>query len=362
MQQYDLASGDLHAEVCTMLNDTPHMANTYEETLLGYLDWSETLQDLGGRWSLSPLTQGVWDSWNQEDEPVQEDEPAQAASPVQEIQTPIPLWIPEHYRDDALKHYEDERVSGQEVPISAEVTEDFGGALALNYFTKASAVSKKSAETKNITSHWVQAHYNSIFPMLTKHLSSKLKLSRQMTLIEDHIHTFLLRLIARDTLAPYLRDGRKIHLKAWAYQSACTEMRGWGVDANLRTSRGAKTNRDQLVERGKLPAVVIHTGDSVVERRYEIENGEYVGDLYNPHARNVEAELISAETLQNAKSIVQRKLARTNPHCEVLLDALIDGEKQVDIAEAHGLSRSQTGVMISQIREVLRKGLPMIQA
>lgn len=219
--------------------------------------------------------------------------------------------------------------------------------------------------TVNITTQWLDANGVEVTQMLIKHLSIKLKTSRKIHLIEDHVQVFLIRIMERDTLAPYIKSGKNPTfnvLKIWAYQSACTEMRGWGVDADLRTSRGAKTNRDQLVERGKLPAVVIHTGDSVVERRYEIENGEYVGDLYNPHARNVEAELISAETLRASRALIRRKLARTNPHCETLFNAMLEGEKQVDIAEAHGLSRSQAGVLISQIREVLRKGLPMIQA
>lgn len=235
------------------------------------------------------------------------------------------------------------------------------GLLAVAFPRPATKLEKGS----NLTTQWIGQNYTEINQMLVKHLNFKLRTSRKVSLIEDHVQVFLIRLMERDHLAPHLEAGKVPSynvLRFWAYQSACTEMRGWGVDADMRSARGAKTNRDRKREQDGLPAIAVHSDDSVVERHYQIENGDFVGELYNPKARNAEIDLISSEILDQARALVRRKFARTNPHCETVFNAMLEGDKQYDIAEAAGITRSQASVLISQIREVLRKGLPMIQA
>jgi hypothetical protein len=214
----------------------------------------------------------------------------------------------------------------------------------------------KAIDRRNLTSRWIAEHHD-LGPILVQHLICKLEMSRRMGVIKDHVQVFLLRLIERDTLAPYLMAGKKVQigvLRVWAYHSACTEMRSWGVDASLRTSRGAKTNRDRMADAGKLPTVVIHSVDSVIERRYEIEDGEFVGELYNPNLQSAEDKIISAETIENARSLILRKMGNGAKYM-ALFDAALDGEKRTGLAAQAGVSRSQMAVMLTKIREFLRK-------
>lgn len=215
-----------------------------------------------------------------------------------------------------------------------------------------------SSREKSLTSQWLERHGKATRAMLIEHLSHKLPTSRRVRVIEDHVQTFLCRLVEKDTLGPYLAAGKNIQpsvLRIWAYQSACTEMRGWGVDASLRKSRGAKTNRDRLADAGKLPQVVIQSHESVMEcRRYEVENGEVVTDLHDPYARSVEDDMISAETMENALALVRRKISGAGPRYASLLAELIDGEKSKGLAKDAGVSRARMAAMISRIREVLR--------
>jgi hypothetical protein len=175
--------------------------------------------------------------------------------------------------------------------------------------------------------------------------------------VEDHVQTFLCRLVEKDTLAPHLAAGKTPQpsvLRIWCYQSACTEMRGWGVDASLRTSRGAKTNRDRMADAGKREVVAIHSTESCVERRYEVENGEVVTDIHDPYARNAEEDMISEEAFERARALVLKKIAGAGPRYARLLESLLDGAKRRDLARETGVSANRMATMLSRIREVLR--------
>lgn len=214
---------------------------------------------------------------------------------------------------------------------------------------RARASENSAPASENLTSRWLAKNGPGTRTMLVDHLTRKLPTSRRVSVVEDHVQTFLLRLVERDTLGPFLREGKRIQpsvLRVWAYQSACTEMRGWGVDASLRKSRGAKTNRDRLADAGKLPQVVIQSPEAVVERRYEVENGEVVTDTHDPSARSVEDNVISSELFGQALSLLQASPEETDARLRTLLSSL--GRSPKD------LSRTQIAAMRERLREVLR--------
>lgn len=109
----------------------------------------------------------------------------------------------------------------------------------------------------NLTGRWLEENYARVFPALVEHLTAKMPVSHGFSVIEDHVQTVLMRFVERDTLAPFLREGKTVKLSVlgvWAYQSASTELRRWGTDASLRVTRGAKTARE--VQAGKSWRVV----------------------------------------------------------------------------------------------------------
>jgi hypothetical protein len=252
-------------------------------------------------------------------------------------------------------------VANEEVETPTNLTDaiqDLGGVYTKSVLGQALiAFANEEKKATNLTAQWLATHGRDIRQMLVNHVAYKLQTSQKISVVEDHVQTFLLRIVERDTLAPYLRAGKTPQasvLRIWAYQSACTEMRGWGVDASLRTSRGAKTNRDLMADAGKLPMTAIHSGESAIERRYEVENGKVVSDLWDPNTRSAEDNMISGETLERARELVLRKIAGAGPRYAALFEALTDGGKRSGLASKAGVSRNRMVTMLARIREVLR--------
>jgi len=202
----------------------------------------------------------------------------------------------------------------------------------------------------NATAQWLAVHGKSTRTMLIEHLSHKLPTSRCISVVEDHVQTFFCRLVEKDTLATWIASGKTVLpsvLRVWAFQSAVTEIRGWGVDASLRKSRGAKTNRDRMADAGNLPLVVIHSPDAVIERRYLVENSGEVVDLHDPNAVSVEDSLIADETMARAKALI----AGVGPQYAALVESLFDGKKRADLSAE--FPRNKMASMLARIREVL---------
>jgi len=213
------------------------------------------------------------------------------------------------------------------------------------------------ASGPNLTSQWLARNGRKVFSELVKHLTHRLPTSRRIGVIEDHVQTFLTRLIEKDTLASFILEGGEPKLsvlRAWVHQSACTEMRGWGVDASLRASRGAKTNRDRQADLGRMPLVVVNSEEPVVERRYEVEGGE-VTDYYDPSSRSAEDIMISEEIIEAAKFIVRYRIPGGADRYGALFESMLDGVKRCDLADDAGVSRNRMASMVAQIRDVLRR-------
>lgn len=229
----------------------------------------------------------------------------------------------------------------------------FGGASTISPLGQAIvAVCNEESRRSNLTADWLKTHGVRVREMLVGFLTAKLTTSRRMDLVEDHVQTFLCRLVERDTLRDHLLGGKEPSpsvLRIWLVQSAATEMRGWGVDASLRVSRGAKTNRDRLADSGKKPeAPVIHV-DTVREVHGNSEEGG-VSEYYDPRMSNPEEALINRQMIESHRHRIREKL--NSRHAEVF-DLLMDGSKRREVARIHGLTTGQVTAMLARIREVV---------
>lgn len=193
----------------------------------------------------------------------------------------------------------------------------------------------------NLTARWVEENYSRIYPMLVDHLTGKMPLSRDLSVIEDHVQTVLTRLVERDTLAPFLRDKKTVKLsvlRIWAYQSASTELRRWGVDASLRASRGAKTARE--IQAGKAWRVV-QSASPFREVVQEISQGtETVEEQYNPSAESPE----DAVSRKSRVELVRDHLVRTGQgHLVCAVDHVLGGGSVSDLPG--GVAEQLTAVL-----------------
>lgn len=198
----------------------------------------------------------------------------------------------------------------------------------------------------NLTAQWLSENGSAVIPALRYALGQKLPRSQDLGVVDDHVQTFLTRLVEKDTLAPFLSKGSKIQmsvLRVWAYQSACTELRRWGVDASLRSSRSAKTSRE--VQKGSSWKVV-QTANPICEvTPTSTLNGEgRTRDLYNPSTPSPEEVVASKSRIEHVRASLMKM---GHPHLVPVVNGLLNGESLSDLMQSHGITADQ-------LRTVLR--------
>lgn len=226
-------------------------------------------------------------------------------------------------------------VAAREVAVEDRVEQAFRGCrnpLAVAAVAaargEASASSPSPEKGINLTARWLGDNYRKVYPALVSHLSAKMPLSRGLSVIEDHVQTVLARFVEKDTLAPFLRDGKPVKLsvlRVWAYQSASTDLRRWGVDASTRAIRGAKTAREVLA--GKSWRVV----QSASPAREIVRDREGRGspaDLHDPN--DVSPEDRAAR--RSRVDLVRRHLTRIGqPHLVSAVEHVLNGGDVSDL-------------------------------
>lgn len=233
-----------------------------------------------------------------------------------------------------------------------EAIEALGGEHTTSPLGRAIVALRDEGKGPNLTSGWLKTHGVRVRSMLVSFLTGKLTTSRRMDLIEDHVQTFLCRLVERDTLRDHLVEGKEPSpsvLRIWLMQSAATELRGWGTDASLRSSRGAKTHRDRLVDAGKKVAAPVVHANPVREVASVSDSGDVSSDYFDGKASPEDA-MADRQMIEVYRRRIREKL---NERHAAVFDSLLEGAKRREVAEEQGLTTAQVAVMISQIREVV---------
>ena len=207
----------------------------------------------------------------------------------------------------------------------------------------------------NRTAEWMKAHGKLAFESITKFLNGKMVRSKELGVVEDHIQTLFTRLIERDTLSQFLAEGRTVKmsvLRVWAYQSACTELRRWGVDAALRATRNAKTSREVQQGVGFRQIQSPNAARQVTRnRQHSTQNGTMNlapnFDLYDPSAPSPE----ESASRNSRVDEVRRALVRMGqPHLVPVVDGLLEGRSLTEIQETYGVTRDQITKVLQGIR------------
>jgi len=201
----------------------------------------------------------------------------------------------------------------------------------------------------NLTAEWMKTHYHEVFTILVQHLNAKMTRSRDLGVVEDHVQRLITRLIERDQLSPLLTKGENPKLsvlRVWAYQSACTELRRWGVDASLRASRSAKTSRE--VQQGKSWRV-IQSAETAREAPHQLDVGgtEASPDLYDPAASTPE-DIIARKS---RVAMVRKALMRFGRADLIpVVDGLLAGQSMSELRDTFGTMADQLGSVIPSLR------------
>lgn len=195
----------------------------------------------------------------------------------------------------------------------------------------------------NATACWLDENMARVWPALTSMIATKMVKSKELDVVDDHVQAFLTRLIERDTLAPFLARGetpKMSVLRIWAYQSACTELRRWGVDASLRTTRTARTAREVQKGADFRPVQAAQTAKRVIRE----DDGAV--DMYQDTDETPED--ISAR--RSRVDHVRATLVRMG-HANMIpmVDELLGGASLTDLTTRYGVSADQLRVAIRAV-------------
>lgn len=244
-------------------------------------------------------------------------------------------------------------LSGSTAPWALAVREVLQGTPALVAPKVVVVVSETPAapcasKELNVTAQWLAQNARTVYSTLIGHLSSKMQRSNELSVVEDHVQEFLARLVHDDRLAPLLTTGetpKLAVLRVWAYQSACTELRRWGVDASLRATRNAKTSRE--VQKGK-DFQPVQSGTAACEVTTVSDDGtESTQDLCDPMAPSPEDVSARRSRVDHVRATLVRK---GHGHLVPVVDGLLEGMTLTELQTAYGVSGDQITTVLRGLR------------
>lgn len=244
-------------------------------------------------------------------------------------------------------------------PPLLRVLEALGGPYAVNALAQAAVlcavpVVKPVRPHTQATADWVKANFTRIFPLLVKHVNNNMRRSRDLGLSEDHVQTFLERLVRNDTFGPYLEAGKPVKdgvLMFWVLQSACTEVRADGTDPVCRTTRGSRTHRER-----QQPNLAPTQAPEPIQAVYGTDgaDGSPTQDLVDPMVSAEEA-LARRHALARCRNLIRKELRAQEGgrrHLAVF-DALAEGVPVKALGADYGLKRDQVAAVLGDLRRVL---------
>ncbi len=214
----------------------------------------------------------------------------------------------------------------------------------------------RAGSTRTLTQQFLGTHWATLRPTLVSHIHHKLPQTRNLGTAEDHVGGFSIKLLASDYLARYIQAGHKVRvsvLKVWAYQFACSEMRGWGTDASLRETRGATTVSDR---KGGPPKGHQFATARVIR---QFEDGQETGsDITDTALQTPEEATVSRETLLRCHAELRRAFQPEVAESYArLLSLECENMSRRDMALTLGCDESKVAQMLLQMRKVLRPTL-----
>jgi len=228
--------------------------------------------------------------------------------------------------------------------------------------------------TLNHTSKLIGDRGQPLLDAINRSLASKLPISRDMQLIEQHSQEYLCYVIERDAWADRITEGNtptNNQIAGWAYRRALSEIRGWGRDAAMVEIRGARTERTrQLMDSDVLdynPKAASEVYSKVNLNRASRGTGTFpdAGGTFREDAigtissnnSDPESEILDKmaydQAMERLEEIVRRHIR--SPRYVGVLRQLIDDELSVsEIAQNEQVSRNRAASILAELRKCLR--------
>jgi hypothetical protein len=194
-----------------------------------------------------------------------------------------------------------------------------------------------------------------LYDRLLRAVSKKFRVSATCRMVEDHVHTYLAKLVQRDALHDRLTLGQPIYdskVATWCCRSAQNDIRGMGTNPITRAIYGAQTATERRL--GQSRAGVAATPVQVVTLSTDEDAGGYNVDFIDDHCQITDNEL--QERADVLLSGFVDKLAAVSDHRKedlVVLHLLAQEYTATEIADAQGWTRGQAKARIARVRQLL---------
>lgn len=211
----------------------------------------------------------------------------------------------------------------------------------------------------NLTSKWVARNWSRVRPLLISYLESKPAMAARQTEVEDFVQSWVMRLVDRDHLAPYIACGKPIRdsvLKVWLYQKAVTNVRGMGVDANTRHTHRALTERERRAAR---------RGEKIIEGcaapmkqvfqsmdKGDVRRNPDSADLMDPGAMPLEDMVDRRHRLETIRRALRAQYPQDAKRYVALFDAMISGDEQA-FPELNSIDDGARTQMVTRVRRAI---------
>jgi hypothetical protein len=206
------------------------------------------------------------------------------------------------------------------------------------------------APRKNATAQWLDEHLkptaggrSQLMTMLDASLRRHMPVSSRAGLIEDHINTFVMRVIHRDAFAKHLVDGAALpysKVVSYCVNSGRTDARDMGTNPVCRELYGARTDRERLL------------GVSTVAERVHRQDTD--GNIVASTTCDVEEASEFEDVWNRVEQIFRRRRSHVWERYTSVLALRVQGLSVDEIAKREGATRNSTAAVLADVRRVMR--------
>lgn len=206
---------------------------------------------------------------------------------------------------------------------------------------------------RNLTAEWFRDHYATVRPRFIAYLAARLPMSVSLGVVEDHVAEWVAKAIQKDVLRAHLQGGETVNpsaLQVWCMQAAVSEIRGWGTDASLRSSRGARTTRERA---GAVTSA--HREDSVgVALSGEAGSDSETRDYYDRHSESVEETIDRDQRAEVIRAAIRARFREADRgYALAVFNGLMEGSTVADIANTTGLDPDRVKSFFPKFRALV---------
>jgi hypothetical protein len=215
-------------------------------------------------------------------------------------------------------------------------------------------------DSRNLTAQWVDEFFTAArYKDLNKFLGARIVHSRDQDEVMELGHEFIRRLINADSLRKRLLAGSTplpSEIKSWAWRRVLTIFRDEGTDAQTRTIKNSRTDRDL---QNNTPAEAFKV-DPNAQFNVVYEDGEndtrVMSDVVevSPQAR-IEHTLYARQQVERIRATIAKTGPAQRARYERMLGYLQEGMGVAEIAAAEGVSRNRAAILLADLRKTCQR-------